>query len=118
MKIDDALTRIDTGWVRKHKGFRVQFDIYTDGRWNTDFSPEESVAPMNSEVTAWRLAWKLAQTSHPDPARFRDGDLANIFVVDDQGNRIPSYFNGNYEVYHPQKTIDSPEKTEKLENEK
>jgi len=37
MKIDDALTRIDAGWVSKHKGFRVQFDIYTDGRWNTDF---------------------------------------------------------------------------------
>lgn len=105
MKINDALNRIDAGWVRKPKGYRVQFDIYADGRWNTDYSPEESVAPLNSEVTAWRLAWKLAQTSRPDTARFRDGDLANIFVVDDLGTRILSYITGDYDVYNPQKTL-------------
>ena len=112
MKINDALTRIDAGWVGKPKGFRVQFDIHADGRWNTDFSPEESVAPLNSEITAWRLAWKLAQTSRPNPARFRDGDLANIFVVDDQGAPIPSYITGDYDVYHPQKPLKSPKRTE------
>jgi hypothetical protein len=103
MKINDALNRIDAGWVRKPGGFRVQFDIYANGSWNTDYSPEESIAPLNSEVTAWRLAWKLAQTSPPDPVRFRDGDLANIFVVDEQGARIPSYITGDYDAYHPQK---------------
>ena len=103
MKINEALDRIDAGWVRKPKGFKVQFEIYEDGRWNTDYSPEESAAPLNSEVTAWRLAWKLAQTSNPDPTGFRDGDLANIFVVDDEGAPIPSYITGDYEVYHPKK---------------
>jgi hypothetical protein len=103
MKINDALIRIDAGWVRKPKGFRVQFDIYVDGRWNTDYSPEEGVAPLNSEVTAWRLAWKLAQTSHPDPTGFREGDLVNILVVDDTGIRVPSYITGGYDVYHPHK---------------
>ena len=106
MKINDALIRIDAGWVRKPKGFRVQFDIYADGRWNTDYSPEESADPLNSEVTAWRLAWKLAQTSHPDPTGFRDGDIVNILVVDDMDVRIPSYITGNYEVYHPIKTLE------------
>jgi len=106
MKINDALFRIDAGWVRKPKGFRVQFQIYVDGCWNTDFSPEESVAPVNSEVTTWRLAWKLAQTSYPDPTGFKDGDMVNILVVDDKGIRIPSYITGEYEVYHPIKTLE------------
>lgn len=101
MKINDALIRIDGGWVHKPKGFRVQFDIYLDGRWNTDYCPEESVAPLNSEVTVWRLAWKLAQTSHPDTDEYSEGDLVNIFVVDDQGTRIPSYISGDYDVYNP-----------------
>ena len=57
MKINEALKRIDAGWVGKPKGFRVRFNIYTAGRWDTDFSPEESAAPLDSDVTAWRLAW-------------------------------------------------------------
>ena len=112
MKIDAALNRIDAGWMLKSNGFRVQFDIYTDGQWNTDCCPDEDLAPLSSEVTAWRLAWKLAQTCQPDPVRCKDGDLANIFVVDDQGTRIPSYITGNYDVYHPIKTLESPKRTE------
>ena len=115
MKIDAALNRIDAGWMLKSNGFRVQFDIYTDGQWNTDCCPDEDLAPLNSEVTAWRLAWKLAQTCHPDSARCKDGDLANIIVVDDQGTRIPSYITGNYDVYHPIKTLKSPKRTEEHE---
>ena len=69
MKINDALARIDAGWVRKPKGFRVRFDVYVDGRWQADCSPEENTAPLDSDVTAWRLAWKLAQAGRPDTAR-------------------------------------------------
>lgn len=101
MKINEALARIDAGWVRKPKGFRVRFDIYTEGRWDTDFSPEESDTPLDSDVTAWRLAWKLAQAGRPDTIRFKDGDLANITVVDDQGDRVRSYMTNAFEVYHP-----------------
>ena len=115
MKIDAALNRIDAEWTRKPNGFRVQFDIYTDGRWNTDCCPDEDLAPLSSEVTAWRLAWKLAQTCHPDPDRCKDGDLANIIVVDDQGTRIPSYISCDYDIYHPRKVPNSPERSEKLE---
>ena len=99
MKINEALARIDTGWVRKPKGFRVRFDIYTEGCWDTGFSPEESDAPLDSDVTAWRLAWKLAQAGRPDASRFKDGDLANITVVDDQGDRVRSYMTNAFEVY-------------------
>ena len=81
MKINEALARIDAGWVRKPRGFRVRFDVYVDGRWESDYSPEEDAAPLDSDVTAWRLAWKLAQANNPEPPDFRDGDLANITVV-------------------------------------
>ena len=103
MKIDDALNRIDEGWIPKSKGFRVQYDIYVDGQWNTDCCPDKDLAPLNSEVTAWRLAWKLAQTCHTEPVQLKDGDLANIIVIDDQGNPIASYISGDYDVYHPTK---------------
>jgi hypothetical protein len=52
-------------------------------------------------VTAWRLAWKLAQAGRPVPPDFRDGDLANITVVDDRDKRVRSYVTGEYHVYHP-----------------
>ena len=101
MKINEALARIDAGWVRKPRGFRVRFDVYVDGRWQADCSPEEDAAPLDSDVTAWRLAWKLAQANNPEPPDFRDGDLANITVVDDQGDRVRSYMTNAFEVYHP-----------------
>ena len=66
----------------------MRFDVYIDGRWQDDCSPEEDVAPLDSDVTAWRLAWKLAQAGRPDIDRFKEGDLVNITVVDDQGDRV------------------------------
>jgi len=82
VEISEAIDRIDARWVRKPKGFRVQFDIYTDGRWRTDYSPEQSDPPLNSAVMAWRFAWKLAQTCEVGKAPYEDGDIANIFVID------------------------------------
>lgn len=101
MKITEALKRIDDAWVRKPLGFRVRFNVYADGRWETDYSPEATAAALNSDVTAWRLAWKLAQTSSPEPSGFKEGDLVNITVVDDQDERIRSYITNDYEVYRP-----------------
>jgi len=112
MNINEALDRIDAEWIRKPIGFRVKYDFCENGRWQTEYSPEESAPPLKSEVTAWRLAWKLAQTCQSDPVLCKDGDLANIFVVDDQGTRIPTYITGNYDVYHPIKTLKSPKRIE------
>lgn len=110
MNINEALDRIDAEWIRKPIGFRVKFDICDNGRWQTEYSPEESAPPLKSEVTAWRLAWKLAQTSHSDAPECQGGNLANIYVVDDQGTRIPSYMTGDNGVYHLRKVPDSPER--------
>jgi hypothetical protein len=105
MKINNALQRIDSGWVNKPKGFRARFDIYTNGRWVADVSPEANAAPLDSDVTAWRLAWKLAQTSNLEPPHFKEGDLVNICVIDDRGERIRSYMTNEFDVYHPQDVV-------------
>jgi hypothetical protein len=101
MRVGDALKRIDAGWVHKPKGFRVRFDIIKNGQWETDYSPDESGEALDSDVTAWRLAWKMVQTCQSEPADLKEGDLANITVVDDQGKGIRSYLTGEYEVYRP-----------------
>jgi len=112
MKINDALKFIDAGWVRKPKGFRVYFNTFVDGQWQVDYSPGEADTPLDSDVTAWRLAWKLAQASNPMPPNFREGDLVNIYVVDDLGGRVKSYISDTYEVYHPMKvTVVEEEET-------
>ena len=54
-----------------------------------------------TSAKAWRLAWKLAQAGRPDTARFKEGDLVNITVVDDQGDRVRSYMTNAFEMYHP-----------------
>lgn len=107
MKVGDALKRIDSGWVRKPTGFRVRFDIFRNGSWMTDTSPDVSEAPLDSDVTAWRLAWKLAQAGGHDQPERSEGDLANITVVDDQGCRFRCYITNDYLVYHPQEIVPS-----------
>jgi hypothetical protein len=106
MKINEALKRIDTRWVRKPQGFRVRFNRYVDGRWETDHCPGETDALLDSDVTAWRLAWKLSQTNTPPETRgLRERDFANITVVNDRGERIQSYITGNFHVYHPRRNV-------------
>jgi len=117
MKVSEAINRIDARWVRKPKGFRVRFDIFTDGRWCTDYSPEQNAPPLNSAVMAWRFAWKLAQTCEVGKAPYEDGDIANIFVVDDQGERVRSYITDGYDVYHPQEELSPKQKAENSSDE-
>jgi hypothetical protein len=98
MKIGASLKLIDNQWVKKGKGYRVHFQKSTPEGWVSEFVPEEADKPLDSDVTAWRLAWKLAQCSETD------GDqraaMANIYVVDEQGNRIAYYATGGFEVFN------------------
>jgi len=103
MEIAEGLKKIENGWVRKPEGFRVKYQKLVDGQMETGYSPPKDSTPLESDVTAWRYAWKLAQTCQPDSAPPQDGDLANILVVDDQGVRIRSYITGDYDVYLPKK---------------
>ena len=91
MKISESLKIIDEGWVRKPKGFRVHFQKRVGAEWITDFAPGEEESPLDSDVTAWRLAWKLSQAGKSNPPEISEGDMVNIYVVDDLGNRVKFY---------------------------
>ena len=82
MKIADGLKIIENGWIRKPKGFRVSFQRQTEKGIETGLSPPSGTAPLNSDVTAWRYAWKLAQSTPPRTGAPQAGDMLNIFVVD------------------------------------
>lgn len=91
MKINDALKIIDAGWVRKPQGFRVHFQKLAGSETMTDYVPGIDKEPLDSDVVAWRLAWKLSQTTKPDISEISDGDIVNIYVVDDLGNPVRFY---------------------------
>ena len=91
MKISESLKIIDEGWVKKPKGFRVHFQKRTDSKWITDFAPGEDEKPLDSDVVAWRLAWKLSQAGESDPKGTSEGDMVNLYVIDDSGNPIKFY---------------------------
>ena len=61
MKIADGLKMIENGWIRKPEGFRVRFHRQTNAGLEAGLSPPHEAAPLNSDVTAWRYAWKLGR---------------------------------------------------------
>ncbi|MBA7698046.1 hypothetical protein ES703_106720 [subsurface metagenome] len=100
MKVSEALKVIDDGWVRKSKGFRVHFQKQEDSEWVTEYSPGEKQKALDSDVAAWRLAWKLAEARKSDTPENDDGALVNIYVVDDLGNPIKYYASNQFEVFN------------------
>jgi len=91
MKVNEALEIIDEGWVKKPKGFRVHFQKMVGSEWITDFVPGEEEKPLDSDVVAWRLAWKLSQAGKSKTSEINDCDIINIYVVDDSGNPVRFY---------------------------
>ena len=66
MKITEAIKIIDDNWIEKPKGFRVCMQRREGSEWVNDYSPGEKAAPLDSDVTTWRLAWKLAEAGRPE----------------------------------------------------
>jgi hypothetical protein len=104
MKTAEAMKIVDAGWVRKRKGFRVCFQKMEDSKLVTDYVPATEDAPFPSDVVAWRLAWKLSEATKSENREIQDGDIVNIHVVDDQGNRIVFYGTNDFEIYKPYET--------------
>jgi hypothetical protein len=65
-----------------------------------DYSPGEKAAPLDSDVTAWRLAWKLAKSTPLREGTAQEGDLVNICVVDHDNNQIAYYATGEKDVFN------------------
>jgi hypothetical protein len=100
MKVSEALKVIDDGWVKKPKGFRVHFQKQENSEWVTEYSPGEKENPLDSDVVAWRLAWKLAEVRNSDTPENADGAFLNIYVVDDLGNPIKYYASNQFHVFN------------------
>ena len=98
MKIADAMKTIDKNWIEKKKGFRVSMHRYEATGWVFDQTPGENAAPLDSDVTSWRLAWKLAQSTPLRTGEPQEGDMINIFVVDQDNNPIFHYASGEKEI--------------------
>ena len=101
MKIAAGLKLIEEGWIRKPKGFRVRFDQQTENGIEVGFSPPLDAAPLTSDVTTWRYAWKLWQATREKAQTGATGALYNITVVDDQDCPTRFYGSGEYETYNP-----------------
>jgi hypothetical protein len=101
MKVSDALKVIDDCWVKKPKGFRVHFQKQEVSEWVTEYSPGEQEKPLDSDVVAWRLAWKLAEASKSNMPENAESALVNIYVVDDLGNPIKYYASNQFDVFNP-----------------
>ena len=100
MKITEGLKIIENGWIRKPKGFRVAFQKQTDTQIEDGFSPPLDATPLNSDVTAWRYAWKLCQATSLGVENGESVALYNITVVDDLGNPFKFYGTGDFETYN------------------
>ena len=117
MKIADGLKLIENGWIRKPKGFRVRFHRQTDAGIEAGLSPSPEAAPLNSDVTAWRYAWKLWQATRAAVETEDPGALYNITVVDDQERPFRFYGSGDFETYSPKPIDDADGKAAGEENE-
>ena len=100
MKITDAIKIIDDNWIPKPKGFRVCMQRREGSEWVTDYTPDEKAAPLDSDVTTWRTAWKLSASTPLREGEPQEGDLVNIYVVDQDNNPIDYYATGKKEIFN------------------
>lgn len=101
MKVGASLKLIDNKWVRKAKGYRVRYQKMVGSELVTEFCPGEDDKALDSDVTTWRLAWKLATSTQTEGDDIAEEELVNIHVVDDEGNPIRYYATGNYDRFNP-----------------
>jgi len=100
MKITEGLELIKDGWIRKPKGYRVRFQKQTENGIEEVLSPPAGITPLNSDVTAWRYAWKLWQATLKEYEEESEGALYNITVVDDLDQPTRFYGTGDFETYN------------------
>lgn len=100
MKIGKALKVIDEGWVQKDNGYRVRYQRQTGGGVETEYTPGLDDAPLDSDVSAWRTAWKLVQATQSENSNFGEGQMINVTVVNDQGDPVRYYKTNEEMVYN------------------
>jgi len=100
MKLAAGMKLIEDQWIVKPKQFRVKYQQLVDSELVTLYSPEMKTAGLDSDVTTWRYAWKLFESTKSDAAEIQEGELVNICVVDDKDNPITYYVTGEKEIFN------------------
>jgi hypothetical protein len=100
MDTKEAMKIIDEGWVRKRKGYRIHFQTEANSEFITDYTPGTEKKALDSDVLAWRLAWKLSRVTKSDATGSSDGGFVNIYVVDELGEPVNHYATGQPKVYN------------------
>jgi hypothetical protein len=103
MEINEGLKTIKEGWIIKPKGYRVKYQKIAGSELITEYSPELEDEPLESDVVAWRYAWKLYMATKSDSPDVSEGELINISVVDDLDNPIKYYATNQLEVFNRKK---------------
>lgn len=98
MKQIDLLKLSDATWIRKRQGFRVRSRQLVDDVRVDVLMPSGSELPMDSDVAAWRVAYKLSQAH--DVAADGQPVHTSITVVDDLGDPIDCYMTGTKHVFN------------------
>jgi len=101
MKVGESLKLVDKKWVRKAKGYRVCFQQKVDSELVTEYCPGSDDKPLDSDVTTWRLAWKLAVSTQTEGDDIAEDEMVNVHVVDDLGDPVIYYATNKAEVYNP-----------------
>jgi hypothetical protein len=100
MKLKEAMKIMDDGWMRRVKGYRIRFQKQVNGRWVTDYFPDEKQKPLSSEVSAWELARRFATSKQPHHNETAQGKVVNLYVVDDLGNPVRFYGTNELKVFN------------------
>jgi hypothetical protein len=100
MQARDALKIIDDGWIRRRKGFRVCFQRRADSEWITDYFPSEKEKPLPSDVATWELARRFAAATKAGIPGANEGEMVNIYVVDDLGEAVRFYGTNQFKTFN------------------
>lgn len=103
MKSKQGTVLIEKGWIFKPKGLRVKYQRLINSELVTEYSPGLEDTPMDSDVTAWRYAWKLFMATRSDSNKITEDEFINVFVVDENDNPIQYYATGKTEIFNPKK---------------
>jgi hypothetical protein len=100
MDIAAGMKIIKEKWITKPLGFRVRFQKKIDDTLVTEYTPDISDNLLDSDVVAWRYAWKLWVSTKSDTADIMDGEFVNITVVDDKDNPVKYYATNQVTTYN------------------
>jgi hypothetical protein len=101
MKITEGLKIIENGWIKKPKGFRVSFQK-TDRERHVRSRPFTAYRRSPVELRCNRLALCLeaCQSTPLGSDAPQEGDMVNIFVVDQDNQPILYYATGKKEIFN------------------